>query len=158
MIKDERLEQYAGEISKLTFHMQKLCATKEAQFCATINLSPIQFRCLRYLLKTTFLQVKELAENMELTPSRITNLLNNLESKGYIQRKISSKDRRIIKVTLTKNGREYASDIREKYIKYHGEMLAMLENEDEIKSLFKNLKKFEQIVGEFLENRKENLK
>ena len=158
MIEDKSLEQYADEISKLTFNMQKMCTAKEALFCATINLSPIQFRCLRYLLKTTFLQVKELADNMELTPSRITNLLNNLESKGYIQRKISSKDRRIIKVTLTKKGREYATDVREKYIKYHEEILSMLHDEDEIKDLFTNLKKFEQILGEFLENQKEILK
>ncbi|WP_331774402.1 MarR family winged helix-turn-helix transcriptional regulator [Sulfurospirillum sp. 1612] len=158
MIEDKSLEQYADEISKLTFNMQKMCTAKEALFCATINLSPIQFRCLRYLLKTTFLQVKELADNMELTPSRITNLLNNLESKGYIQRKISNKDRRIIKVTLTKKGREYATEVREKYIKYHEEILSMLKDEEEIKSLFTNLKKFEQILDEFLENQKENLK
>jgi len=158
MIKDKSLEQYADEVSKLTFNMQKMCNAKEALFCATINLSPIQFRCLRYLFKTTFLQVKELAKDMELTPSRITNLLNNLESKGYVQRKISSEDRRIIKVTLTKKGREYATDVREKYIKYHEEILSVLEDEEEIKGLFTNLKKFEYVLGEFLENRKENFK
>ena len=158
MIKDKSLEQYADEVSKLTFNMQKICTAKEALFCTTINLSPIQFRCLRYLFKTTFLQVKELAKDMELTPSRITNLLNNLESKGYIQRKISSEDRRIIKVTLTKKGREYATDVQEKYIKYHTEILSMVEDKDEIKGLLMNLKKFEYVLGEFLENRKENFK
>ena len=158
MIEDKSLEQYADEVSKLTFNMQKMCTAKEELFCETINLSPIQFRCLRYLFKTTFLQVKELAEDMELTPSRITNLLNNLESKGYIQRKISSKDRRIIKVTLTKKGREYTTDVGEKYIKYHEEILSMLKDEEEIKGLFTNLKKFEYVLGEFLENRKEKLK
>jgi len=158
MVEDKSLEQYADEVSKLTFNMQKMCTAKEELFCATINLSPIQFRCLRYLFKTTFLQVKELAWDMGLTPSRITNLLNNLESKGYVQRKISSEDRRIIKVTLTKKGREYATDVQEKYIKYHTEILSMVEDKDEIKGLLMNLKKFEYVLGEFLENRKENFK
>ncbi|MDX1809648.1 MAG: MarR family transcriptional regulator [Sulfurospirillaceae bacterium] len=158
MITDKNLEQYADEISKLTFNMQKLCSAKEAFFCATINLSPIQFRCLRYLLKTTFLQVKELADNMELTPSRITNLLNHLESKGYIQREISSKDRRIIKVTLTKLGRDYAVDIKGKYIKYHEDILSAIEDENELKNLFESLKKFEGILDNFLKDQRELLK
>lgn len=158
MITDKNLEQYADEISKLTFNMQKLCSAKEAFFCTTINLSPIQFRCLRYLLKTTFLQVKELADNMELTPSRITNLLNNLESKGYIKREISSKDRRIIKVTLTKEGRDYAVDVKKKYIKYHEDILSAIEDEDELKNLFTSLKKFEGILDDFLKNQKEYIR
>lgn len=158
MVEKKSFEQYADEVSKLTFNIQKMCTKKEALFCSTINLSPIQFRCLRHLSKTTFLQVKELAQDMGLTPSRITNLLNSLESKGYIQRKISSEDRRIIKATLTKQGREYVLDVREKYTKYHKEILKVLDDEDDIKGMFANLKKFEHMLGKFLENRKDNFK
>ncbi len=158
MVCDENLKQYAADISKLTFDMQKVCNTKEVFFCKSINLTPIEFRCLRYLLKTTFSQVKDLAENMDLTPSRITNLLNSLEKKGHLLREISDKDRRIIKVTLTTEGKEFATDIKDKYIKYHEDILSSIENETQLKDMLYNLKNFQIILESFLENRKGEIK
>ena len=72
MIDKNNLTQYAKNISRLTFEMEKVCRTKEVFFCDTINLTPVEFRCLRYLLRNTFPQVKELASHMGLTAARVT--------------------------------------------------------------------------------------
>jgi DNA-binding MarR family transcriptional regulator len=127
MILDKDLEEYARNIAKLTFDMEKLCRTKEVIFCDSINLTPTEFRCLRYMLKQDFSQVKDLAQDMNLTPSRITNLLNSLETKGYVSRVISNDDRRIIKVTLTPLGDDFAKNIQKQYVKFHEDILSSIE-------------------------------
>lgn len=154
MINDDNLNKYAQDISQLTFDMQKVCNTKEVFFCKSINLTPIEFRCLRYLLNTTFLRVNELAKKMELTPSRITNLLNSLEKKGYIMREISTQDRRIIKVALTDEGEKFAVNISDKYIKFHKDILSSVSSETKLEDMLSNLKSFQNTLEIFLKNRK----
>ena len=157
MIDKDNLTQYAKNISRLTFEMEKVCRTKEVFFCDSINLTPVEFRCLRYLLKDTFPQVKELASQMDLTQSRVTNLLNSLEKKGYVLREISSSDRRIIQVTLTSIGKDFANDIQNKYIKFHEDILSSVENETNLLNMLTSMKTFQTTLETFLENKGEKL-
>jgi len=152
---DVDLEEYAKSIAKLTFEMEKVCHTKEILFCKSINLTPIEFRCLRFLIKNDFSQVKDLASNMDLTPSRVTTLLNSLEDKNYVKRDISSEDRRIIKVSLTDIGIEYTKQIQEKYIKFHEDILSSVENENKLQEMICSLQSFQNTLEQFLENKKE---
>ena len=88
---------FAKDIATITVDMEKVCRAKESYFCNKINITPVELKCLRYLLDNDFPQVKELASNMCLTAARVTNLLNSLEEKDYVQREISNEDRRVIK-------------------------------------------------------------
>lgn len=153
MIDNKKLKMFANDLSTLTFEMQKICSLKETSFCKSINLTPIEFRCLRYLYNNNFLRVNELAKKMELTPSRVTTLLNSLEKKEYIKRDISPNDRRIIKVALTDDGEQFAKDISDKYIDFHKEILDLVENEDEINDLLQNLNNFQQMMQIFMKNK-----
>jgi len=45
-----------------------------------------------------------IAQEMDLSPSRLTRILNVLEERKYITRKISEGDRRVISVQLTRQG------------------------------------------------------
>lgn len=157
MISDKELEEYAQKISKLTFEMEKVCRTKEVFFCDSINITPVEFRCLRYLLKETFPQVKELASNMDLTPSRVTNLLNSLEKKGYLLREISTKDRRIIQVTLTDIGKVFALDIQSKYVKFHEDILSSIDDQNKLENMFASLQSFQTTLESFLKNKGEEI-
>jgi DNA-binding MarR family transcriptional regulator len=152
---DVNLEEYAKSIAQLTFEMEKVCRTKEVLFCKSIDLTPIEFRCLRFLINNNFAQVKDLASNMDLTPSRVTTLLNSLEEKNYVKRDISNEDRRIIKVSLTSNGVEYTKNIQNKYIKFHEDILSSFENESKLQDIVCSLKSFQNTLEQFLENKKE---
>ena len=152
---DVDLKKYATSISQLTYDMEKLCRTKEVLFCESINLTPIEFRCLRFLYNTDFAQVKDLAKGMDLTPSRVTNLLNSLEDKKYVQRDISSEDRRIIKVRLTLAGKDFTKEIQDKYIKFHEDILSSVENENRLSEMLNSLKSFQTIMEQFLLKQKE---
>ena len=92
---------------------------------------------------------------MDLTPSRVTNLLNSLEKKDYVIREISSKDRRIIKINLTNTGRSFTQNIQDKYVKFHEDMLSSIKNEDQLQDMLSSLKRFQNILEKFLKNKGE---
>lgn len=154
MVSSAHLTDYANDISKLTFEMEKVCRTKEVFFCNSINITPVEFRCLRYLLKAIFPQVKELANNMDLTPSRITSLLNSLEKKGYVVREIAKEDRRIIKVTLTPIGRDFAQNVQNKYVKFHEDILSSIDDENKLENMLFSLQNFQITLETFLNQNK----
>lgn len=52
-----------------------------------------------------------LAEELDLSPSRLSRILDSLEKKNFISRKISSEDRRSVSVNLTTLGLEAANEI-----------------------------------------------
>lgn len=72
------------------------------------------------------------------------SLLNGLEKKGYITRKINAKDKRNKIITLTKKGIKFAEPILEKLEKLDTDMLASLKDEDIVKytNCLKELIKF----------------
>ena len=47
-----------------------------------------------------------LAKELELSPSRLTRILDNLEARDLARRELSSLDRRSILVTLTEKGKQ----------------------------------------------------
>ncbi len=52
-----------------------------------------------------------LAEELELSPSRLSRILDSLEKKNLISREISSEDRRSVSVKLTNSGLNAANEI-----------------------------------------------
>lgn len=48
----------------------------------------------------------EVAENLHITVGTLTVAINNLVKKGYVERYKSEKDRRIVRVGLTKQGKK----------------------------------------------------
>lgn len=73
-----------------------------------------EYGVLRYLM---YVQDKTsagiLTEQLHVVPGRMTDILNSLESKGFIKRQKSGKDRRRVVVCITESGREEACQKRE---------------------------------------------
>ena len=153
-MKIEKDECFAQSIANLTLDMEKVCRNKETYFCDKINITPVEFKCLRYLLQNSFPQVKELASHMNLTAARITNLLNSLEKKDYIQRTISHNDRRVIKVQLTLKGTGFANKVQEEYVKFHQEIIESIGDESELINLLESIRTFKTTLETFLEKKK----
>ena len=68
-----------------------------------------EYGVLRYLL---YVQDKTspgvLTEQLHVVPGRMTDILNSLESKGFIKRQKSDEDRRRVVVRITESGRDEA--------------------------------------------------
>lgn len=87
-----------------------------------VTLKELQELCLIHKMGNA--RATDIAKNQRLSLSTITITLNRLETKGYISRKKSKMDRRVIDIVLTEKGnalcdlhRETFKDITEKLLK-----------------------------------------
>jgi DNA-binding MarR family transcriptional regulator len=71
---------------------------------------------------------------MNLSPSRLTRIIDGLVGKEYIIREINPNDRRNMKVSLSKRGQLLVKQLNRAYIDIHKEILHDIE-EDQHKPL-----------------------
>jgi len=68
------------------------------------QISHAQYGLLFGLAGTRELSARELAEQVDLTPGTVTQMLDHLEAEGLVKRTRSAEDRRIVLSTLTERG------------------------------------------------------
>jgi len=89
-------------------------------FFTILNKSDINFTQLRVMILLKAEQPmlgKNLAKRLQLTPSSITQTLENLAQKQYIVRKQDKDDRRNVYITLSASGEAILDDLRQKRLK-----------------------------------------
>ncbi len=113
----------ASRLADLTFKLLANCQEKEARLAESYGLTQSEFRCLRLFNRDDILNNKQVAERMNLSPSRLTRIIDGLVAKGYIIRQIEPSDRRNMKVTLSKRGKVIVQKLNDAYVKIHKEIL-----------------------------------
>ncbi len=113
----------ASRLADLTFKLLANCQEKEARLAANHGLTQSEFRCLRLFNRDDELNNKQVAERMNLSPSRLTRIIDGLVAKDYIIRQIEPSDRRNMKVTLSKRGKVITQKLNDAYVKIHAEIL-----------------------------------
>jgi MarR family transcriptional regulator, multiple antibiotic resistance protein MarR len=83
---------------------------------------------------------KELAGLLDTVPPVISALLGELEDKGLIERQIDPEDKRRVKLTLSKQGKDLHEKIRERSLALGGERLSKL-SDGELTSLIRIFRK-----------------
>ena len=116
----------ANETALLTLQMEKFCHLKDSYISQKYNVTPVEFRLLRFLLKEVTSTTKAMSKIMELSPGRITHLLNSLDSKKMIVREIDRKDRRSMKVSLTAEANVTVEKMISGYVKIHEEIFELV--------------------------------
>jgi DNA-binding MarR family transcriptional regulator len=113
----------ASKLADLTFKLLANCQEKEARLAENYGLTQSEFRCLRLFNKNDVLNNKQVAERMNLSPSRLTRIIDGLVAKGYIIRQIEPSDRRNMKVELSKRGKVIVQKLNDAYVNIHKEIL-----------------------------------
>ncbi|MCL2140648.1 MAG: MarR family transcriptional regulator [Dehalococcoidia bacterium] len=72
----------------------------------------------------------EIRQKMKVSSARIAQILNSLESKGLITRRIDEKDRRNILVTITQEGSDLVKRIKCQLVQRAADLLEMLGEKD----------------------------
>jgi len=119
----------ANQLADLTFKLLANCQEKEARLAEQYSLTQAEFRCLRLFGTQESSNNKHIAERMNLSPSRLTRIVDGLVKKGYMSREIDTDDRRNMKVTLSGQGIEIVKRLNEAYIGIHREILDEIEDE-----------------------------
>ncbi|MDO4166691.1 MAG: MarR family transcriptional regulator [Eubacteriales bacterium] len=109
-----------------------------------LDLSMAEIHTIAAIGRDRLLKMSEIAGQLHITMGTLTVMINNLVKKGYVERYKSEEDRRIVKVGLTKGGKQIY-DIHELF---HENLVdALLGNFDEkeletVSQALKNLQDF----------------
>lgn len=91
--------------------------------------------------------MSSIARDLSITVGTLTIAINHLVKKGYVQRIRSSKDRRVVLISLTQKGKNAFRHHLEFHNKMVQDIMDQLE-EDEFKILVKSLNKVDQFFQE----------
>lgn len=119
--KDSKSDALA--LAEVTFKLLSNCQEKERRFATRFQLTQSEFRCLRTFRTDETVNNKEIAQRMNLTPSRSTRIIDRLVDKGYITREIDPDDRRSMLVSLSKRGVLFSQALNKAFIEIHKQIL-----------------------------------
>ena len=92
----------------LILRILRACAAAE-------ELTLQQFGVLRYLSQKGIVPMGALGDELGVTPPVITGIIDRLETKGFVERKLSDDDRRRTDILLTERGKVSYRMVRESY-------------------------------------------
>lgn len=113
----------AERLANLTFSLLANCQEKEVRLAEVHSLTQAEFRCLRLFGSDESINNKAIAERMNLSPSRLTRIIDGLVQKEYILREIDPNDRRNMRVSLSRKGQLLVQQLNKAYIEIHKEIL-----------------------------------
>jgi DNA-binding MarR family transcriptional regulator len=113
----------AERLANLTFSLLANCQEKEVHLAELHGLTQAEFRCLRLFGTDESLNNKTIAERMNLSPSRLTRIIDGLVEKLYINREIDLSDRRNMRVNLSRKGKSLVQQLNRAYVDIHYEIL-----------------------------------
>jgi MarR family transcriptional regulator, organic hydroperoxide resistance regulator len=115
--------QTAEHLANLTFNLLANCQEKEVRLATVHNLTQAEFRCMRLFGTDESVNNKKIAERMNLSPSRLTRIIDGLVEKEYIVREIDPDDRRNMRVMLSRRGKHLVNQLNKAYVQIHNEIL-----------------------------------
>lgn len=116
-------QKHVKELGELTFNLLKKCHEKEERLASQFKITVPEFRCLRMFRDEPQLPVRSLLERVELSGSRLSRILESLEDKGFVNRKLDTSDRRSILVALTKKGKSLTAELEQRFLEIHQDIL-----------------------------------
>lgn len=100
-----------GQPAFLLAQLGAHAALQFAERLAVLELAPADAGILRLLRVAAGLSQQELSGKLQIHPSRLVAILDNLEKRGFVERRANPDDRRLYSIHLTKSGGEILEKI-----------------------------------------------
>lgn len=110
------------------------------------GISSSQLSCLLTLDSTGPISLSTLSNKVSLSPSMITSIVDQLESKKMVERKRHASDRRVILIELTEKGKKTLKSAPVSFQKFLIDSLSALPEEEKLE-LNKNISKLLAIIA-----------
>lgn len=120
------LKQPAFLLAQLGAH----AASQFAERLGVLELTPADAGILRLLLVESGLSQQELAARLQIHPSRLVAILDNLEKRGLVERRTNPDDRRLYSLYLTQAGEETLEKVGSVARKHQDALLASISWEE----------------------------
>jgi DNA-binding MarR family transcriptional regulator len=105
-------------------------ASQFAERLGVLELTPADAGILRMLRAEAGLSQQELAARLRIHPSRLVAILDNLEKRGFVERKANSEDRRLYSLHLTQAGVETLEKVGSVARKHQDALLSSISLEE----------------------------
>lgn len=96
----ETLSKIHHEIYRKMLH-----SSYDEQFTKINGLTSLEISVLSILSQTPGAMLREMADQLTISKSTLTSVVDRLEHRGYVYRVISSRDRRSFELVLTEDGK-----------------------------------------------------
>jgi DNA-binding MarR family transcriptional regulator len=108
-------------------------ATQFAERLGALHLSPPDAGILRLLRIAAGISQQELSARLQIHPSRLVAILDNLEKRKLVERKPNPEDRRLYSLHLTKDGSEILQGIGKVAREHQDAILSTLNGDERTK-------------------------
>ena len=126
-------------ISQLGFFSSK----RFADALAPLGIGPKEFLLLRFVAASSGQSQQALAKRLGVPPSRMVALVDDLEGRGLVERRLDPDDRRVRGLHLTKEGEETIERAAQIAVEYEAKLCSSLEG-SERDQLLELLKKIQE--------------
>src|SRR3984893_18408870 len=122
-----------GQPAFLLAQVGAYAATQFAERLTALQLSPPDAGILRLLRMAAGISQQELSAKLQIHPSRLVAILDNLEQRKLVERKPNPQDRRLYSLHLTKDGSEILERIGKVAREHQDALLSTLSGEERAK-------------------------
>ena len=119
-----------GQAAFLLAQLGAHAASQFAERLGVLDLAPADAGILRLLRVAAGLSQQELASKLQIHPSRLVAILDNLEKRGFVERRANPDDRRLYSLYLTKDGGEVLERIGKVAREHQDALLSVLNQEE----------------------------
>jgi DNA-binding MarR family transcriptional regulator len=123
-------EMEKGQPAFLLAQLGAHAASQFAERLGVLELTPPEAGILRLLRMAAGLSQQELAAKLQIHPSRLVAILDNLEKRGLVERRANPDDRRLYSLHLTKDGGELLERIGKVAREHQDALLDALSREE----------------------------
>jgi len=107
-------------------------ALRFAERLNALQLSPPDAGVLRLLRMSAGISQQELAARLRIHPSRLVAIVDNLEKRKFVERKVNPDDRRLYSLQLTQSGAEILEQIGKVAREHQDALLSALSSEERV--------------------------
>lgn len=99
------------KLVNLIIELKQSCRDTEKSITDKMGITGAEYHCLKIIPVAASLGCSELAESMNLSPSRASRIIDGMVDKKLLERKIAEDDRRRNELNLTEKGRRIKKQI-----------------------------------------------
>ena len=114
MMQENDIEKYAEKLIFLVPAIFKAFRIKHPEKILDIDISVSELSVLRYLFFKTKPSMSEMGKDLSIDLSTLTRIVDKLVKKNLVVREPDLKDRRVIRVVMSKEGRAIGEQFKQK--------------------------------------------
>jgi len=97
-----------------------------AEYEARYAISVAEWRVLVHLTQVSEISIRDIFTRVDMDRARVTRAVQRLEARGLVLKLVNEDDRRLVRLTLTDKGHEFADELSRLAMAFEQRLLAAL--------------------------------